>query len=141
MSADTSVDLWVTGGPGADAEELDALARQLRDRLLELDVHDVRARSGGRVPDGAKPGDAVVAGALVVTALPVVLPEVFRLLGTWVSSRPARGVRVELDGRSIALDDATPQERQRLIDAFLAPRPDSAPGAPEDPAGSPSDGE
>ncbi|MFJ9870196.1 hypothetical protein [Streptomyces sp. NPDC101165] len=120
MGAGISVDLLVTGESGVDAEELDALGRQLRRQLLELDVDDVRAaRSGTDIPFGAKPGELIAAGALVVSLAPVVLPAVLQLLDTWMQNRPVHSIKVERDGRSIELGDATPEERQRLIDDFL----------------------
>ncbi|GAA2114920.1 hypothetical protein [Streptomyces synnematoformans] len=117
---------------GADDDELDALTGQLRQALLELEVDDVRpVRAAGAAPEGAKPGEAVAVGVLAVTLVPVVLRSVVRLVEVWLQNRPVRSVRLELDGRSLELGDASGAEKQRLIEAFL----DAGPSAGQEPAG------
>lgn len=121
MNTGITMHLFATGEPDVDDEELDELGRQLRRRLLELDVDDVRAaHSGAGIPVGAKPGEAIALGAFIVSLAPAVLPSVLQLLDTWIQNRPVRSIKVELDGRSIELGDALPEERQRLIEAFLS---------------------
>lgn len=116
--------MTVAGGADVDDEELDSLTRQLRLALLELEVDDVRAaRASGGGPAGAKPGEAVALGVLSVTLAPVVLRSVVRLVEAWLQNRPVRSVRLELDGRSLELGDATDAEKQRLIEAFLDASP------------------
>jgi hypothetical protein len=113
----------VVGGADVDDEELDSLTGQLRQALLELEVGDVRAgRAGGEVPEGAKSGEGLALGVLAVTVAPVVLRSVVRLVEAWLQNRPVRSVRLELDGRSLELGDATDAEKQRLIEAFLDAR-------------------
>ncbi|MYV98843.1 hypothetical protein GT354_11215 [Streptomyces sp. SID3343] len=117
----SAVRLELMGLPDTDENELRRLRGQLRRSLLELDVADVRlARSSGDVPSGAKSGQLIAAGTLVVTAAPFVLRQVFQLVDTWLKNRPVRGIKVELGGRTIELSDASIAERERLIDAFLA---------------------
>jgi hypothetical protein len=116
--------LTVAGGADVDDEELDSLTRQLRLALLESEVDDVRAgRAPGGGPAGAKSGEAVALGVLSVTLAPVVLRSVVRLVEAWLQNRPVRSVRLELDGRSLELGDATDAEKQRLIEAFLDASP------------------
>lgn len=116
--------MTVAGGADVDDEELDSLTRQLRLALLELEVDDVRAgRAPGGGPAGAKSGEAVALGVLSVTLAPVVLRSVVRLVEAWLQNRPVRSVRLELDGRSLELGDATDAEKQRLIEAFLDASP------------------
>lgn len=116
--------MTVAGGADVDDEELDSLTRQLRLALLELEVDDVRAgRASGGGPAGAKSGEAVALGVLSVTLAPVVLRSVVRLVEAWLQNRPVRSVRLELDGRSLELGDATDAEKQRLIEAFLDASP------------------
>ncbi|MFF0724831.1 hypothetical protein [Streptomyces sp. NPDC004134] len=118
-----AVRLTVVGGADVDDEELDSLTGQLRRSLLELEVGDVRAGpAGGRAPEGAKSGEGLALGVLAVTVAPVVLRSVVRLVEAWLQNRPVRSVRLELDGRSIELGDATDAEKQRLIEAFLDAR-------------------
>ncbi|MEU5666638.1 hypothetical protein [Streptomyces longwoodensis] len=109
------------GLPDTDEDELLQLSSQLRRSLLELDVEDARlARSAGDAPPGAKSGELIAAGAVVVTAVPFILRQVLQLADTWMQNRPVRGIKVELEDRTIELSDASAVERERLIDAFLA---------------------
>ncbi len=78
------------------------------------------ARSPADVPAGAKSGELIAAGAVAVTAAPVVLRQVLKFAEIWLQNRPVRGIKVELDGRTIELSDSSEVERERLIDAFLA---------------------
>ncbi|MEO3765675.1 hypothetical protein [Streptomyces sp. B8F3] len=118
-----AVRVTVVGGADVDDGELDVLTRQLRSALLELDVDDVHAgQAGGEVPAGAKSGEGLAVGVLAVTLAPVVLRSVVRLVEAWLQNRPVRSVRLELDGRTLELGDATDAEKQRLIEAFLDAR-------------------
>jgi hypothetical protein len=115
------VRLELIGLSDTDDDELLSLASQLRRSLLELDVTDVQlARSTSDVPAGAKSGELIAAGAVAVTASPFVLRQVLKLAEIWLQNRPVRGIKVELDGCTIELSDASEVERERLIDAFLA---------------------
>ncbi|MGW0294653.1 hypothetical protein [Streptomyces tuirus] len=116
-----AVRLELMGLSDSDDDELLSLSSQLRRSLLELDVADAQlARSPVGAPAGAKSGELIAAGAVVVTAAPFVVRQVLKLAGIWLQNRPVRGIKVELDGRTIELSDASDVERERLIDAFLA---------------------
>ncbi len=67
----------------ADAEELDRLARQLRDEIRELDVESAELARGGPAPGGSKSAEAVIAGVLAVTFLPAALAPLAALIGNW----------------------------------------------------------
>ncbi|MEU5212696.1 hypothetical protein [Streptomyces sp. NPDC020742] len=115
--------LDLAGASDTDAEELQSLAAQLRRALLELDVEDVQlARGAEAPPEGAKPGEAVAVGALVVTAAPLLVRQVLQLVDTWLRNRPLRSVKVEFDGGSIELGHASAEDQRRLIDAFVRAR-------------------
>ncbi|SEG76321.1 hypothetical protein SAMN05216223_11076 [Actinacidiphila yanglinensis] len=120
MAVGGTVRLVVAGAADVDTDELETLTAQLRRRLLELDVDDVRlARSDGPVPDGAKPGELLSVGVLAVTLAPAVIRPVLRLVEAWMTSRPVRTVTVEWDGRTLELGAATPEQQERLLTAFL----------------------
>jgi hypothetical protein len=115
-----SLGVELVGARDSDAEELACLTGLLRRELLQLDVEEVRlARSAAETPLLAKSGEAVAVGALVVTAAPLLVPQVVKLIDTWLRNRPLRTVKVELDGRSIELGHASAEDQQRLIDAFI----------------------
>ncbi|MFI0154993.1 hypothetical protein [Streptomyces lydicus] len=123
--------LDLAGASDTDAEELQSLAEQLRRALLELDVEDVQlARRSAAVPEGAKPGEALAVGALVVTTVPLLVRQVLQLVDTWLRNRPLRGIKVELDGESIELGHASVEDQRRLIDAFVEAKTRQAGTAP-----------
>ncbi|MFI8091296.1 hypothetical protein ACIF9R_23745 [Streptomyces sp. NPDC086080] len=129
--------LVLTGGQDSDQEELDWLTRQLRERLLELDVESVELDRSGIVPDGAKPVDAIAVGALAVTAAPFLLRSVLDLVRTWIETRPVRTVALTLGEDSLELEAVSSADQQRLIEAFLAAHgraPEPADGRDPEPA-------
>lgn len=133
MAVAARMRLVLSGGDELDQEELGALTAQLRQRLLELDVDDVRLeRSGGAPPPGAKSGGLLTVGALAVTLAPAVFRPALRLVETWLQNRPVRTVKVDVDGRTLELGHASPAEQRLLVEAFLEAIPD---GSGEPPAG------
>ncbi|MFF8655147.1 hypothetical protein [Streptomyces huasconensis] len=125
------VRLEILGLADTDDDELLRLGGQLRRALEELNVVDVRSgRSTGGLSEGAKSGELIAAGSVVVTAASLALRQVLLLTQTWLQNRPVRGIKVELEGRVIELSDATAAERTLLIDEFLAHRePPAEPSA------------
>ncbi|MFF3271694.1 hypothetical protein ACFYWU_12285 [Streptomyces chrestomyceticus] len=116
-----TVRLDLLGLADTDDDELLRLGGQLRRALEELDVVDVRSgRSTGDISEGAKSGELIAAGSVVVTAASFVLRQALLLADTWLKNRPVRGIKVEMEGRVIELGDASDAERARLIDEFLA---------------------
>ncbi|WP_326617880.1 hypothetical protein OG863_10780 [Streptomyces decoyicus] len=131
--------LDLTGASDTDADELQSLGEQLRRALLELEVEDVQlARQGAAAPEGAKPGEVIAVGALVVTTVPLLVRQVLQLVDTWLRHRPLRSVTVEIDGDTIELGNASAEDQRRLIDAFVSTRSPQA-GTPQ--AGTPQSGE
>ncbi|WP_030991892.1 hypothetical protein [Streptomyces sp. NRRL S-1813] len=123
--------LVLTGASDTDADELQSLGEQLRRALLELDVEDVQlARQGAAAPEGAKPGEVIAVGALVVTTVPLLVRQVLQLVDTWLRNRPLRSVTVEIDGDTIELRNASAEDQRRLIDAFVSTRSPQA-GTPQ----------
>ncbi|MFJ6052740.1 hypothetical protein [Streptomyces sp. NPDC092307] len=127
------VRLELLGLADSDDDELLRLGSQLRRALEELDAVDVRSgRSAGGISNGAKSGELIAAGSVVVTAASFALRQALLLADTWLKNRPVRGIKVELEGRVIELSDASPAERERLIDQFLAHREVPAERRPEE---------
>ncbi|MES4892915.1 hypothetical protein [Streptomyces sp. NPDC096012] len=124
MAVGSGLRLVVVGEIDVDQEELDSLTAQLRRRLLEIDVDDVRTvPSGDALPDGAKAGELIAVGALAVSLAPAVLRPALRLVETWMKNRPVKSVKLEMDGRVIELGHVSAEQQQQLIEAFLAPGP------------------
>ncbi|MEV0123247.1 hypothetical protein AB0I16_17240 [Streptomyces sp. NPDC050703] len=122
VSGDTAcrVGVLVEGVQDGDRDELDDLVRQLRERLLELDVDSVELLRGGTPPAGAKSGDLVSLGALTITMAPFVLRSVVRLVEQWIEHRPVRTVSLTIGDDSLELQVVSSADQRRLIDAFVA---------------------
>lgn len=132
--------LVLTGCKDSDQEEVDALTRLLRERLLELDVANVELSRAGQIPTGAKPVDAITVGAIAVTMAPIALRSVLSLVQSWIESRPVRTVSLTLGENSLELGAVSSADQQRLIEAFLA-AVETGPGQdPQDPAHGPASG-
>jgi hypothetical protein len=118
MEESQKLTLAIDGGPDTDAREVSELTAQLRQRLLELDVDTVELVRSDEIPEGAKPGDAINLGALLVTLAPTILPAVVGLLKDWLAHRPVRTAKVTIDGDSIELTRASSEDQARLVEAF-----------------------
>ena len=69
----------------ATDEEIDLMARQLLSELRESDVESAQLAKGEAAPPGAKSGDAVSVGSIVISALPTVLPAIVGLVRAWAA--------------------------------------------------------
>jgi hypothetical protein len=105
----------------SDAEELAHLTDKLRRNLLQLDVDAVEHSAAGEPPAGAKAVDLMLIGTLVVTLgrSASKLASVVRTVQDWVGTRPARTVKLQLDGDTIEITDASSRDQQRLIDTWI----------------------
>ncbi len=119
MDGARQLTLAIDGGPDTDANEVSELTAQLRQRLLELDVDAVELVRSQDVPAGAKPGDAISLGALIVTLAPAAMTAVIGLLKDWLTSRPVRSARLTIDGDSIELSNVSPEDQEKLTEAFI----------------------
>ncbi len=82
--------------PEADAERLDFAARRLLQELRQLPLESAALASEATLPAGAKGLDPVT-GAIVVTVLPSLLPQLTEFLQTWVLQ--GRGRQIKFKGK------------------------------------------
>jgi hypothetical protein len=101
---------------GLDADGIAELADNLREELLLTEVDAVRPATAVAAA-GAKAGEALTVGALVLTLVPLVAAGVVDVLASWLSRQP-RDVEVEIDGQRYS-GPVTRDERAKLIAAFL----------------------
>lgn len=99
------------------AEEVAELTSRLRDALLELDVDDVR-RPSTATPLGAK-GDALAWAELVVSVSGS-LPMLIEAIRSWRVRQRGATITVEHSGDRLILSDATPEQQDALVEAWLA---------------------
>jgi hypothetical protein len=110
-------------GAESDPQELEELSRRLRVELLRLDVESVTPSPASPAPEGSKAGDAVSWSTVVLTlaASGGVLATVIGSLRDWLLRQPAPAViEVSIGSDSIKLEGSSTEERQRLVEAFLA---------------------
>ena len=111
--------LQVLPAQDSDAEELANLGGRLREELLEYDVSSVGPLPAEEVPPGAK-GIGDVAGWLVANFATLDgLRAVIDGIRAW-TARTHRTVEVTIDGDTVKLGDATAQQQQEIVDAWLA---------------------
>jgi len=107
----------VQGLPDSDDEERAELASRLRDEMLQQGVEEV-AHPEVPAPEGAK-GTAIEWAELVVGLAGTLGPLLAALRG-WLGRHPEAAITLEIDGYTITLDKASPADRERLMQAFLA---------------------
>jgi hypothetical protein len=113
-SRDTDVDV--------DGAERFELAQRLRAELLVLELDNAEFVSGGAAPAGSK-ADAVTLSTLLLTfaASGGVFTSIIGAVRDWLVRQPAPVVvDMTIDGESFRIEGATTEERQRLLDAFVA---------------------
>lgn len=92
-SAQVLVEVVLDGG---DTNELDALTRQLRMEMEELNIDSIESVSAGPAPHGTKAIDLLVIGQMAVTLAPTIVPPLFGLLKSWVERKPSTPVKIKV---------------------------------------------
>jgi AcrR family transcriptional regulator len=113
----TELRIQVQGLPDSDDEERAELTSRLRDEMIEQGVEEV-AHPDAHAPEGAK-GPALEWAQLVVGLAGSLGPLLSALRG-WLGRHPDAGVTLEIDGDKLTIEKASPAERERLVEAFLA---------------------
>jgi hypothetical protein len=112
--------IQVTGPADTDAQEMDELARNLRQELLATDgIDDARPATSGPPPAGSKAGEAFQIGALAVSVAPVALQGVIDAVRSWSGRRPVGKVSITIADDTLTLEGATAAQQEHLVAAFL----------------------
>jgi hypothetical protein len=114
MSAGDDIVVRVTPD---DPEEAAALTYRLRTELLDLDVESVEPATESDLPEGTK-GVGLV-GAVAVRLGKVALKSLVTKVRDW-ASRNNRAVEITIDGDTLKLTGATPEQQDRLLTVWLA---------------------
>jgi hypothetical protein len=120
--------------PDLDDEEVARLTRDLRAEILEVDVDSARPATSGDLPVGAKSGEAIAFGALIVALAPTVLTPLMAVVSSWLSRQPD-GVEVEIDGY-VFKGPVTEEERAKLVEGLLRRITTTPSGATDEPSAS-----
>ncbi len=113
----TEIRLQVAGYPDSDAEERADLTSRLREEIEEHGIDDV-VHPAVESPAGSK-GAALDLAQLVVSFAGTLPPLIMAIQG-WLGRHPRAAVTLEIDGDKLILDEASPEDRQRLLEVFLA---------------------
>jgi hypothetical protein len=128
-AAATQLVVRVDAGPDASDDELMELTLRLRDELRELDHASVELSRGGTAPAGAKSGDVVEWGTLVVSAVTSgALSAVLKTATAWIGRRRDTGISVRIGDDELVLTGVSSAEQQRVVEDWLA-RKTAAQGA------------
>lgn len=113
--------LCIEAGSEADAEELAALAVQLREQLLELDIESAEPATLGQAPPGTRAGEVLVAGALTVMLAQSsgLLTAIVETVKSWASLSRERSVKLEVDGDVLEVNGITRSDQRELIQAWI----------------------
>jgi hypothetical protein len=108
------------GEPDASAEELDRLATDLREELLELEILAVERVTSGAVPQGAKGLSATDVSSLAVTlSSGATVLALVGLLRSWAGRTRTRNVTIRLGDHEIAVDEVSPADAAALIKSWI----------------------
>ena len=107
----------VAGYPDSDDEERAELAWRLGEEIREHGIDEV-SRPAVRPPAGAKGGG--LEWAQLVVTFAGVLPALIPAVQGWLGRHEGAAVTLEIDGDRLTLDEASPADRRRLMEAFLA---------------------
>lgn len=119
---DVTAHLWL-GESGADDARLDLLHRQVRAQLDDVPELEVAVGRPAATPDGARGVDAATVSTLAVAILGSGgLSALMAAIREWLDRGHAapRSVRLEISGDVLELSGASPDEQERLVDAFIA---------------------
>jgi hypothetical protein len=122
MSEDIRVEF--VGGTDADEAEIDDLTRALREEILQVEeVDHVEQASAGPAPEDSKAFDIAAIGALIVGIAPGVQAagKVIEVVRNWLAARgsSAPPMQMTVNGKSITVVP-TDEQRDALVDAFIA---------------------
>jgi Effector Associated Constant Component 1 len=107
----------VAGYPDSDEEERADLASRLREEIRDHGIDDV-SHPEVPPPPGSK-GGALDWAQLVVTFAGT-MPALVMAIQGWLGRHPNAAVTLEIGGDRLTLDEASPADRRRLLETFLA---------------------
>lgn len=114
--------LSLNADKGLDDEQMERVTRQLRFELLGLDVDDVELVKSGAAPTGAKAGDTIAWGTLLMTlaASGGVLTTIIGTLQSWLTRHNQRSISLEINGSKIDIKGISSEDQRRLINEWIS---------------------
>jgi hypothetical protein len=111
-----SVELCLDPAQHADAHELEDATLSLMRDLQDSDLAESVSRPTAAAPSGAKAGEVLTAGAVILAVLPVAVEQILGMLRNWVArpgnppvrfkvSRGDRSMEGEFDPATLSIQD------------------------------------
>ena len=120
-AAPVQVVVRVDAGLDADQSELGQLTLRLRDELEQLDDASAELARGRTPEPGAKSGDVVEWGTLVVSAVTSgALTAVLKTAHAWLVRQRSGSLSVRIGDDELVLTAVSLGEQRRVIDDWLA---------------------
>ena len=106
---------------GIDDDDTAGAVVLLREELAELQVESIRQLPVGSAPAGTRAGDLVDLGTVLVglAASPEVVGATLQAVRAWLARRGRGRVEIQVGRDKLLLDNASPEQQQQLIDAFV----------------------
>jgi hypothetical protein len=113
----------------ADPERLEQLTAGLRRELQDCAVESVEQARTGTAPEGARGGELVELGALLVNlgTAPAVAGGLIAALRSWLSYKSSREVEVEYHGTTVRLKGSATPEDVRQLEGLIRRAQERAP--------------
>ncbi len=107
--------------PDLDLEELEQLTKKLRQELLELDIESAEFATTGEKIIGAKAGDPINWGTIIITLLAAggVATKLIDLSQAWLTQNQQQSIVLEIDGDKLEIKGISSEEQQKLIDMWI----------------------
>ena len=120
MSDNIEIRVKIKGDVCEDPELLDTYSRRLRAEVLELDVDSFDYESQADAPKGSKGvGSAVGDMILSLAPLDYALSGVMGAVESFVTRNDQCSITLEIGGNMISIDGTSPEEQQKLVDAWI----------------------
>ncbi|MFC7533277.1 hypothetical protein [Actinoplanes sp. GCM10030250] len=106
---------------GIDDEDTEEATIALGEVLAELPIDTMKRPAGAVAPPGTRATEALEVGAIVVAlaSSPEVISAVLGGLRQWVSDRRRGRVEVTVGSDVLILDNASPEQQDKIVDAFI----------------------
>jgi hypothetical protein len=119
MAGVATMTVAIRGRQTADAAEVVEIADRLREQLLETDARSVEPARSGRPPPGAKGGELLEFGKLVVELSPTVLPAVVAVVRAFLARPDTDKLVLEMDGDRLEIEGASAEQEDKALAAWV----------------------
>jgi hypothetical protein len=124
VQASTQFTLQLATADAASVEELDELARGLREELLQLEVNSVEPAPAGPAPAGTRAVDIADIGNLVITVAQsaAAIVSLVTAVQSWLNRNRQGTVTLAVGGDELKLSGLSTKDQRELVNAWIARR-------------------